>query len=122
MQSLFYKIASYVAFVLLLSGWYFFTQNKIETLSAELTQTSLMLEQTTTVIQEMQSQQLVQNVQINDYIEKLQIVQQDKDKLHKKFQKHNLEKLASKKPKLIEKKINDASKKILTDLGNITDY
>jgi hypothetical protein len=71
------------------------------------------LEKVTEFANQMESQNL--ELQAN-----LQKAEAYKDELLSKFQKHNLTKLSLKKPGLIERRINDATKKVFDDIESLT--
>ena len=58
-----------------------------------------------------------QNLELQSNLQKAEAY---KDDLLSKFQKHNLTKLSLKKPGLIERRINDATKKVFDDIESIT--
>ena len=58
---------------------------------------------------------------INDQLNnKLKKAEEYKDELTKKLNEHNLTKLSTAKPGLIEKRVNDATTKIFKELEDIT--
>lgn len=58
--------------------------------------------------------------QVTSLIIKLEKAEKDQDELRAKLNKHDLTRLSEKKPGLIEKRINDGTKKLFTDFESIT--
>tara|TARA_B100000902_G_scaffold344669_1_gene350202 strand:+ start:1058 stop:1435 length:378 start_codon:yes stop_codon:yes gene_type:complete len=58
--------------------------------------------------------------QVTSLIVKLEKAEKDQDELRAKLNKHDLTRLSEKKPGLIEKRINDGTKKLFTDFESIT--
>ena len=110
-----------MAFVLYL-GYVFVTnmQNQL----IELKATNMLLNATL----ESQKNTIEQIVKDNENInnlntelqENLQEVELENSRLNRLFREHDLTDLASKKPGLIEQRINDATKKVFDDLESLT--
>ena len=66
------------------------------------------------------SDQAKQNKKISEMEEQRNIALRESQELRNKFARHNLDNLALVKPKLIEKRINSASKKVFEDLIILT--
>ncbi len=58
--------------------------------------------------------------QVTSLIVKLEKAEKEQDELRAKLNKHDLTRLSEKKPGLIEKRINDGTKKLFTDFESIT--
>ena len=71
------------------------------------------LEKATAFASEMEKQNL-------DLQNNLQKAEEYKDELLGKFQKHDLTRLSLKKPGLIEKRVNSATKKVFDDIERLT--
>ena len=103
-------------------GWYYYkdTQARIQT----LTENSAKLE-VATQQQEMTINTLVEDAEkyreLNkDLNIKLEAANEYKNKLIGKLRKHNLAKLSMQKPGLVEKKINNGTKKLFKSLEELT--
>jgi hypothetical protein len=71
------------------------------------------LEQVTAFAAQMESQ----NLELQQNLQKAEAY---KDELLSKFQKHDLTKLSLKKPGLIERRVNGATKKVFDDIESLT--
>lgn len=74
-------------------------------------------ENTITQIRQNIRNQIEQNKILN---QELQKAEQEKNSLTEKLSKHNLQYLAKRKPGLIEKRINDATRKVFDDIERVT--
>ena len=117
-----YKIIGVIILLSGIIGYYFFTQNKIENLNINLTKYKIAQEQSIALINILQIATSTQNKRINALIVRLNNAEKHKDKLQTVLQKHNLTELSLKKPGLIQKRINNASKNLFSDIDNITLY
>ena len=106
-------------------GAYFYyndTQQRIKTLqenNAKLETVAKTNELTINSLQQSQEQfaELNKDLQI-----KLNQAESYGDNLRKKLHKHNLTRLSIKKPGLIEKRINDGTKKLFDNIESVTAY
>lgn len=117
-----YKILGILILLGTLAGYYLFTQGKINDLTVSLVNTELTLKQSKMFIKEIQKQKTKQQKELNKLFDKLQDAQEYQNITQSLLRKHKLTELSLKKPNLIQKKINNASKKIFTDISTITDY
>ena len=93
-------------------------QLAIKTSEASKYKSSLKdVETTVNVLSEQNSKIQKETLQLQKSLQKAENYNID---LQKKLNDHNLTKLSSKKPGLIEKRINDATSKIFTELEEIT--
>ena len=104
-------------------GWYYYkdTQARIQTLtenSAKIEQAAQTQKQTidTLVADAKKFQKLNSELHI-----KLESANDYKNTLLGKLRKHNLTRLSAQKPALIERKINNASKRLLESFESLTD-
>ncbi len=103
-------------------GWYYYkdTQARIATLtenSAKLEVAAQTQKQTIDTLQADAKKYAKLNSQLQTKLEK---ANDYKNTLLGKLRKHNLTKLSAQKPALIEKKINNASKKLLESFESLT--
>lgn len=94
--------------------------NKLSSLSAANAELTLVAETNTATIKQMTEDAENLNKQINTLTINLQKAESYKDDLQKKLQQHNLAKLSLEKPKVIEKRINDATAKVFRDFEQLT--
>jgi hypothetical protein len=87
--------------------WYYnWSQNKLQELRENNTKLTLAVEQNEATIRVLNESIVRSNEQINTVNTKFQDLRQEHDKLSKKFSKHDIGYLASKKPKLVQKIFN----------------
>ena len=103
-------------------AYYHDTQQRIKTLqenNAKLETVAKTNELTINSLQQSQEQiaELNKDLQI-----KLNQAESYGDNLRKKLHKHNLTRLSIKKPGLIEKRINDGTKKLFDNIESVTAY
>ena len=103
-------------------AYYNDTQQRIKTLqenNAKLETVAKTNELTINSLQQSQEQfaELNKDLQI-----KLNQAESYGDNLRKKLHKHNLTRLSIKKPGLIEKRINDGTKKLFDNIESVTSY
>jgi len=95
-------------------------QKRLDTLRENNAKLEMVAKQNQQVIDEMQAfaeQQAELNMQLN---KQLQDASKYKDELLSKLRKHDLALLSLKKPGLIEKRINDATKKVFDEIESLT--
>ena len=108
--------------VVLYSGYSYFkdSQQTIIELQKNITAYETAVKTTNEAIDRMrQDSEQMQELHIN-LQKQLQEAEKYKDELSKKLNEHNLTKLSTVKPGLIEKRVNDATTKIFKDLETIT--
>ena len=103
-------------------GWYYYkdTQTRIAILtenSAKLEQATNTQKQTIDTLVEDAEKYRELNKELNT---KLEAANEYKNKLIGKLRKHNLAKLSMQKPGLVEKKINNGTKKLFESLEKLT--
>ena len=103
-----------------LGGYYWYTQKKIEGLTANISKYEVAVQQSEATIKGLQQQAEETQKQMTALNENLQKAEKYNDELRMTLRKHNLEILAAKKPGLVEKRINDASKKLIEDIATDT--
>lgn len=102
------------------AGLYFYTKDQIETLTRNNTILEQSVQQQKDVIAQMQEySQRIQEESIN-LSKKLVDAERRNDRLQLVFKKHDLTNLSDKKPKLVEKRVNDATNKLFDDFESIT--
>lgn len=106
----------------LFGAWYEYRdmQQRIATLrenNAKLEMVAKENEQTINTMQEFASSMAEENKKLTG---QLQEAEKYKDQLLGKLQRHNLALLSLKKPGMIEKRINDATKKVFDDIEALT--
>lgn len=106
--------------LLVLSGggyWYYHTtQAKIDTLIKNKAKIEVVAKTNQTTIDQMQADNVRNKKLIDNLNQTLQNSAKPVQDLRKLLSSHNLELLAEKKPGLIEKRINDASNKVIDGL------
>lgn len=118
-----FRIYAIIIILAVLGGAYWeYTnmQKRIETLRENNAKLEMVAKQNQQVIDEMQAfaeQQAELNMQLN---KQLQDASKYKDELLSKLRKHDLALLSLKKPGLIEKRINDATKKVFDEIESLT--
>lgn len=114
-------IASIIGLMLLGFYWYFnWSQNRIALLQANNAKLELAVEEQKKTIETMIAFQKKQNEDIKSLQNDLNSTLEYKNSLEEKLTKHDLEMLARKKPGLIEKRINDATKKVFDEIERET--
>ena len=109
--------------VALFGGAYMYfkhTQERIETLNREISEASFANNVSRKTIEQLEENTKKQRKVIERLQEEMKKSEVDNDRLKKLLRNHDLTKLSIKKPGLIEKRINDATKKIFTDISDIT--
>jgi len=109
-----------LAIIAVLSGgayWYFkWSQSELAVLRANNAKLEMAVEQQKQTILDLQAFQKKQNQNIRELQDKLSETETYRKSLEEKFLKHDLEYLAREKPGLIEKRMNDATSKILDQI------
>ena len=103
-------------------GYFKYTQDKIAVLvenNAKLTIANQTNQKTISLMEEATEQLEEANEELTLGLQKSE---KYVDELKHTLQKHNLTMLAKKKPGLIEKRINNASKKLFTDITNDSSF
>ena len=104
------------------SGYSYFqkTQQELIMLQKNITTYENAIKSTSEAMDRMR-QETDRIQEINDHLNnKLKKAEEYKDELTKKLNEHNLTKLSTAKPGLIEKRVNDATTKIFKELEDIT--
>jgi hypothetical protein len=96
------------------------TQERIQTLAENNAKLEIALEQNKVAMEEIQRSAEIQARLSGELNEKLQQAEGYKDQLISKLQKHDLTKLSIQRPGMIEKRINDATKKLFDDIESDT--
>lgn len=96
------------------------TQERIQTLAENNAKLEIALEQNKIAMEEIQRSAEIQARLSSELNERLQQAEGYKDQLISKLQKHNLTKLSIQRPGMIEKRINDATKKLFDDIESDT--
>jgi hypothetical protein len=96
------------------------TQERIQTLAENNAKLEIALEQNKVAMEEIQRSAEIQARLSSELNEKLQQAEGYKDQLISKLQKHDLTKLSIQRPGMIEKRINDATKKLFDDIESDT--
>ena len=118
-----FRIYAIIIILAVLGGAYWeysSMQKRIETLRENNAKLEMVAEQNQKVIEEMGAfakQQEELNLALN---KQLQEASKYKDELLSKLRKHDLALLSLKKPGLVEKRINDATKKVFDELESLT--
>lgn len=115
-----YAGAAVVALVLSYALYYQSTQLQITKLKSELSQTSEALDVAVMSVARMAAQKLEQDKLNTDLQTKLADSETNVLKLKTLLAEHDLTYLAQQKPGLIEKRINNATQKVFTDLEQLT--
>lgn len=111
-----YRIIMIASLVVILIGYYAASQKRIETLTANISKYEAAVEQSEATIDQLKADAEENSERINELSSSLARAEIYNDELRQTLRKHDLERLAIKKPGLIEKRINDASKKLIDDI------
>ena len=114
------KILSVVAVIGGAYMYFKYSQDRIEELNREITTYQFASKVANETIDELNENNKKQKIMLNKLQVKLKDSEIDNDRLKKMLRKHDLTKLSLKKPGMIEKRINDATKQIFSDITNIT--
>ena len=114
------KILSVVAVIGGAYMYFKYSQDRIEELNREITTYQFASKVANKTIDELNENNKKQKFMLNKLQVKLKDSEIDNDRLKKMLRKHDLTKLSLKKPGMIEKRINDATKQIFSDITNIT--
>ena len=95
-------------------------QKRIDTLRENNAKLEMVAKQNQQVIEEMQEFSKMQEQLNLDLNKKLQEADKYKDELLGKLRKHDLALLSLKKPGLVEKRINNATKKVFDEIESLT--
>jgi chromosome segregation ATPase len=101
-------------------SYYQDTQERIQQLAENNAKLETALQQNEETLREVERTAEKQAQLTGELSEKLQKAESYKDDLISKLQKHDLTKLSAQKPAMIEKRINDATKKIFDDIESDT--
>jgi hypothetical protein len=96
------------------------TQERIQTLAENNAKLEIALEQNKVAMEEIRRSAEIQARLSSELNQKLQQAEGYKDQLISKLQKHDLTKLSIQRPGMIEKRINDATKKLFDDIESDT--
>ena len=111
-------VGSMVATVGLL--YYRDTQNRISTLPQNNAKLEVAVQSKETALNEMTANFEKQSRLNKELSGKLEDAEKDQDDLRSKLQKHDLTRLSIGKPGMMEKRINDDTKKLFSDFESIT--
>lgn len=114
------KIGAIIVVLALGSLYIKTTANKIEKLSVSLGETTQKLEASEKRMLDIQKNIIVQSVNLKKLEMSVIDSGAEVSELSKLLRSHDLENLAEKKPKLIENRINNATKAIFDDITNNT--
>jgi len=103
-------------------GYYYYkdTQSRIQTLTENNSKLEIATQQQENTINTLVEDRKKFEELNNELQTKLDNANQYKDKLIDKLRKHDLAKLSMKKPGLVEKRINNGTKKLFRSLENLT--
>ena len=107
---------------LVTGGWYYYTdtQKRIAQLQANNAELKLANETNLQTIDNMEQQALI-NAQLNEELaERLEESEESRNRLIEVFGKHDLTRLALKKPGLIETRVNNGTKKAFDDIESVS--
>jgi hypothetical protein len=116
-------ILSFILAIGIGGGAYFYyinTEATIDNLKAENIAYILAAEASEKVINQLQDEAAANEVAFSDLHIRLEIAEEYQDGLLDILHKHDLTNLASKKPGLIETRVNEGTKKVLSDLERTT--
>lgn len=100
--------------------YYTTTQNTIEELSAQVATQAVAIELSNKTIIKLQDDAVLNENAYIDLEYRYKISEEYQDSLLDVLHKHDLTNLASKKPGLIESRVNEGTKNVLNDLERIT--
>ena len=107
---------------LVTGGWYYYTdtQKRIAQLQANNAELKLANETNLQTIDNMEQQAQI-NAQLNEELaERLEESEESRNRLIEVFGKHDLTRLALKKPGLIETRVNNGTKKAFDDIESVS--
>lgn len=116
-------ILSFILAIGIGGGAYFYyinTEATIDNLKAENIAYILAAEASEKVINQLQDEAAANEVAFSDLHLRLEVAYEYQDGLLDILHKHDLTNLASKKPGLIETRVNEGTKKVLSDLERTT--
>lgn len=117
---LIYKLGAIALAISLAVAYYFYSQNKINTLQTNVDKYKGAAEQSDKVVKALQINSKEQFKQTKILNDKYVASQVENDRLNKIFSSHNFAELIYKKPGLIEKRINDATQNIFDELAKLS--
>jgi len=110
------KLVIFAIIFIVVGGYIFFLKSS----NADLTLENKDLSQQNTVLEakvdNFNAEIDSYNKRIEDFRSEQEVVRQEKDKLIKVLDKHSLQDIADRKPTLLEKRINAATKKLFDEL------
>lgn len=101
-------------------GYYKYTTNKIQKLEESVLLYKDLNESSQNTINELKEYSLKQTTELQTLHKKQKEIRTESKEREVIFSKHNLEKLAQKKPGLIQDRINSGSKRVFKELEDIT--
>ena len=105
-----------VAMVLAFGGYYWLTEKRLTVLTENNAKLSIAAKTNQETIDQLQSNNEASQAAISELNTKLKVSEAYGDELAKKLRKHDLTMLTLKKPGLIERRVNSATKKIFEEL------
>lgn len=116
-----FRIVIFLVFIIFSMGglgyWYYQdSQTRIETLRENTAKLEVAVETSKQTIENMVEQDELNQQRITELNKSLQDAEQYNSELRRLFQEHNLTLLAEEKPKLIEKRINDATNEVFNSI------
>ena len=101
-------------------SYFNYTQNEIGRLKENAARLEISVDLQTATIETLDRDQKIFNELNAELTKRLQETTESKDALIAKLQRHDLTRLSAKKPGLIERRINNATKKAFADIESIT--
>lgn len=110
--------------ITLLSGggylYFTYTQNKIEALVAINAEQQKEIETANLMVQGLQDAVMFNEISYSKLQRRTRLAETRENELIRLYQEHDLTKLATEKPGLIEKRINEGTKEVFDNLESIT--
>lgn len=97
-------------------GYFLYTQTRIESLSSQLAEKSLAVEERDREIALMREQHTRQVSELNGLSQRLSQAEDRSRKATAMLRKHDLEKLIKERPSLLENKLNEATKRVFRQI------
>lgn len=113
--------AALVAAVIGVAYWYFtYSQNKIQSLTAENASLRVAIDSQHKTIKALQDFSIKQTKDIRELQDSLADAEEENQKLEEMFSNQNLEEKSRINPEIVEKELNDASKKAIQGIIDLT--
>lgn len=100
--------------------YYNYSQDKIASLNKEITTLQFAKQVQDQTIKALTDRMIASQKANDELSKKFAIIEENSRNLSKIFESHDLDNIAKSKPTLVERRVNDATKKVLQDFETIT--